>query len=78
MEKKTGHRDEVWNRIDETSQARLRNQLQPFWTLIDILHWEHINKLLSTSEWKDILQQCVVQCKMSQSNILNLLQETEK
>ncbi len=77
MEEKTGHHDNEWNRVDETFQAKLRNQLWPFWALVDILDWERLSKLLSTPEWETMIQKCVEQCKLSQQKILDIIKETE-
>ena len=77
MEEKTGHHDSEWKRVDETFQAKLRNQLWPFWTLIDILHEERLSKLLSTPEWETMIQKCVEQCKLNQQRILDIIKETE-
>ena len=74
----TGHKDIEGNWVNETPQAKLRNQLGPFWTLVDILSEERLDKLLNHSEGLKIIQNCLEQCKDSQPKILDLIKETEK
>ncbi len=74
----TGHRDQEGNWISETPQAKLRNQLGPFWTLIDILSEDRLEKLLNDPKGLEIIKDCLKQCKESQQRILDLIKETEK
>ena len=69
----TGHRDTEGNWINETPQAKLRNQLGPFWTLVDILSEERLEKILNHSNGLEMIQQC----KNNRQNILDLIKETE-
>jgi hypothetical protein len=59
--KSTGHKDIDGNWVEENPQAKLRNQLGPFWTLIDILSSDRLDKTLSN----DILEKI-------ESGIINL------
>lgn len=73
----TGHKDIDGNWVNETPQAKLRNQLGPFWTLVDILSEERLEKLLNTTDGLEMIQDCVEQCKNNRQNILDLIKETE-
>ncbi len=73
----TGHRDTEGNWINETPQAKLRNQLGPFWALVDILSEERLEKILNHPDGLEMIQQCLQQCKDSQQRILDLIKETE-
>lgn len=73
----TGHRDTEGNWINETPQAKLRNQLGPFWTLVDILSEERLEKILNHPDGLEMIQQCLHQCKSNRQNILDLIKETE-
>jgi hypothetical protein len=73
----TGHRDTQGNWVNETPQAKLRNQLGPFWTLVDILSEERLEKLLNTPDGLEMIKDCVEQCKNNRQNILDLIKETE-
>lgn len=73
----TGHRDIEGNWINEAPQAKLRNQLGPFWTLVDILSEEGLEKILNHSDGLEMVQQCLQQCKNNRQNILDLIKETE-
>jgi len=73
----TGHRDTQGNWINETTQTKLRNQLGPFWTLVDILSEERLEKLLNTPDGLEMIKDCAEQCKNSRQNILDLIKETE-
>lgn len=73
----TGHRDTEGNWINETPQAKLRNQLGPFWTLVDILSEERLEKILNHPDGLEMIQQCLQQCKNNRQNILDLIKETE-
>jgi hypothetical protein len=73
----TGHRDTEGNWINETPQAKLRNQLGPFWTLVDILSEERLEKILNHPDGLEMIQQCLKQCKNNRQNILDLIKETE-
>ena len=42
----TGHKDLEGNWVNETPQAKLRNQLGPFWTLVDLLSEERLRSNL--------------------------------
>jgi hypothetical protein len=73
----TGHRENgEW--VNETPQAKLRNQLGPFWTLVSILSEERLDKLLNHPDGLEMIQKCLEQCKDSQQTILDLIKETEK
>ena len=74
----SGHKDFDGNWIDETPQAKLRNQLSPFWTLVSILSEERLDKLLHHPDGLEIIKKCLEQCKDSQQIILDLIKETEK
>lgn len=76
MSEKTGHRDSQWKRVDETAQAKLRNQLQPFWTLVDLLDKERLVQVLSTPQWETMIEECIQQCKKNQQKILDLIKQT--
>lgn len=73
----TGHRDTEGNWINETPQAKLRNQLGPFWTLVDILSEERLEKILNHPDGLEMIQQCLQQCKNNRQNILDSIKETE-
>jgi hypothetical protein len=51
--------------------------LGPFWTLVDILSEERLEKLLNTTDGLEMIQDCVEQCKNNRQNILDLIKETE-
>lgn len=74
----TGHKDIDGNWINETSQAKLRNQLGPFWTLVDILSEERLDKVLKLDGGLEMISKLVIQCKDSRQEILDLIKETEK
>jgi hypothetical protein len=74
----TGHKDLEGNWINETPQAKLRNQLGPFWTLVGLLSEERLDKLLNHPDGLEMIQKCLEQCKDSQQRILDLIKETEK
>lgn len=75
--------DKTWSRengarVDETPQAKLRNKLWPFWTLVDFLKEDHRAKLLSRPWWEEKLYQLVEKCRQNQEVILDLIKQTEK
>lgn len=73
----TGHKDLEGNWINETPQAKLRNQLGPFWTLVDLLSEERLDKILNHPTGLEMLQSCLEQCKDSRQRIIDLIKETE-
>lgn len=73
----TGHTDQDGNWVNETPQAKLRNQLGPFWNLVSILSEERLDKLLNHPDGLKMIQKCLEQCKDSQQKILDLIKETE-
>lgn len=73
----TGHKDASGNWVNETPQAKLRNQLGPFWTLVDILSEERLKKIINHPQGLEMIQQCLQQCKSNRQNILDLIKETE-
>lgn len=73
----TGHKDIEGNWVNENPQAKLRNQLGPFWTLVDILSEERLEKLINNPDGLEMIQNCVEQCKNNRQNILDLIKETE-
>jgi hypothetical protein len=74
--KSTGHKDIDGNWVEETPQAKLRNQLGPFWTLIDILSSDRLDKTLSNDE--DLVIRLVNQCNENRRTIIELIKQTEK
>jgi hypothetical protein len=74
--KSTGHKDIDGNWVEETPQAKLRNQLGPFWTLIDILSSDRLDKTLSNDE--DLVKRLVNQCNENRRTIIELIKQTEK
>jgi hypothetical protein len=73
--KSTGHKDIDGNWVEETPQAKLRNQLGPFWTLIDILSSDRLDKTLSNDE--DLVKRLVNQCNENRRTIIELIKKTE-
>lgn len=72
---KTGHwEDGKW--VDETPQAKLKNQLGPFWTLSEII----INhpEFLQTDKGLELIKDLAKQCEDVKETIKNLIKETEK
>jgi hypothetical protein len=74
--KSTGHKDIDGNWVEENPQAKLRNQLGPFWTLIDILSSDRLDKTLSNDE--DLVKRLVNQCNENRRTIIELIKQTEK
>jgi hypothetical protein len=74
----TGHKDIDGNWINETPQAKLRNQLGPFWTLVDILSEERLDKVLKLDGGLEMISKLVIQCKDNRQEIIDLIKETEK
>lgn len=74
----SGHKDIEGNWVSESPQAKLRNQLGPFWTLVDLLSEERLDKLLNHPDGLEMIQKCLEQCKNNQQIILDLIKETEK
>jgi hypothetical protein len=75
----TGHRDIDGNWVDETPTAKLRNALQPLWTLSTILSdIETINKFLKTQDGLKTILNIVQNCEQSKEKILKLIDELEK
>jgi hypothetical protein len=75
----TGHSDIDGNWVDETPTAKLRNALQPFWTLSTILSdIETINKFLKTQDGLKTILNIVQNCEQSKEKILKLIDELEK
>jgi hypothetical protein len=75
--KSTGHKDIDGNWVEETPQAKLRNQLGPFWTLIDILSSDRLDKnLLNGGD--DLVIRLVNQCNENRRTIIELIKQTEK
>lgn len=73
----TGHKENgEW--VNETPQAKLRNQLGPFWTLVDLLSEERLDKILNHPAGLKMIQSCLEQCKDSRQRIIELIKETEK
>lgn len=75
MSEKSGHRDINGNWVDETPQAKLRNQLTPFWTLSSIISEERYDK--SNPDIIDIIERLSKTCEESKDIIMKLIEETE-
>jgi hypothetical protein len=75
----TGSRDTDGNWIPETTQAKLRNKLSPFWTLSDILANEDVtSKLISSEAGIKMINELANKCNQNKSDILDLIQKTDK
>lgn len=74
----TGHTDQDGNWVNESPQAKLRNQLGPFWTIVDLLSEERLDKILQHPNGLKMIEDCIKQCKNNQQKILDLIKETEK
>jgi hypothetical protein len=75
----SGSRDPDGNWVPETTQAKLRNKLSPFWTLSDILsNDEHLSKLLSSEKGLNILKDLAKQCESNKEVIIELIKKTNK
>ena len=75
----SGHRDLDGNWVDETTQAKLRNKLSPFWNLVAILSNDDIlDKLLASDKGRALIKSSVQTCKDNQQVILDLIDETGK
>lgn len=61
----------------ETTQAKIRNKLTPFWTLTQMMGdegtWLRVN---STEAGRKIVNECVAQCNKNKEEILNLINQT--
>jgi hypothetical protein len=75
--KSTGHKDIDGNWVEENPQAKLRNQLGPFWTLIDILSSDRLDKNLLNGD-DDLVIRLVNQCNENRRTIIELIKQTEK
>lgn len=71
----TGSRELDGTWTPETPQAKLRNQLSPFWTLSSILEDDDI---LNSEEGLKLVKSLVETCEKSKETILSLIKETEK
>lgn len=71
----TGSRDVNGNWVNETPQAKLRNQLGPFWTLSSIII-DH-PEFLQTEEGLEMVKGLAKQCEDAKDVIRNLIKETE-
>ena len=74
----TGHKDVDGNWVNETPQAKLRNKLSPFWTLVDLMSDERLEKVLNHPDGLEMIKDCLEKCKSSRNEILDLIKETEK
>ena len=74
----TGHKDVDGNWVNETPQAKLRNKLSPFWTLVDLMSDERLEKILNHPDGLEMIKKCLEQCKLGRAEILELIKETEK
>ena len=74
----TGHKDIDGTWVNETPQAKLRNKLGPFWTLVDLMSDERLEKVLNHPDGLEMIKECLEQCKLSRTDILDLIKETEK
>jgi len=75
MDNETGSRDVNGNWIPETPQAKLRNQLGPFWTLSEIIN-DH-PEFLQTDKGLELVKGLAKQCEDAKETIKNLIKETE-
>ena len=75
-EKKSGHRDINGNWVEETPQAKLRNQLTTFWTLSSIISEERYDK--TNTDIIDIIERLSKTCEETKDIIMKLIAETEK
>lgn len=79
IEEDSGTRDSGGKWIPETSQAKLRNRLSPFWTLTDILsNDDMLSKMLSTEKGREIIKSLADRCNENKSVILDLIKQTEE
>lgn len=76
----SGHRDVQGNWVDETPTAKLRNSLQPFWTLSTLLLDDEFRSKLfeNTKEEPKIILEIAQKCEKSKERIIQLLNELEK
>ncbi len=74
----SGHKDIDGTWVNETPQAKLRNKLGPFWTLVDLLSDYRLDKVLNHPQGLEMIQKCLDKCKLNQEVILELIKETEK
>ena len=62
----------------ETTQAKIRNKLTPFWTLTELMsnekNWSTLNNI---EHGKEVIDKLVKQCNSNKNIILDLLKETE-
>lgn len=71
----TGSRDINGNWVNETPQAKLRNQLGPFWTLSEIIN-DH-PEFLQTTEGLELVKKLAKQCEDAKDIIKKLISDTE-
>ena len=57
----TGHTDQDGNWVNESPQAKLRNQLGPFWTIVDLLSEERLDKILQHPNGLKMIEDCIKQ-----------------
>jgi len=75
----SGHRDLDGNWVPETTQAKLRNKLSPFWNLVDMLSNDDIlDRLLASDKGRELIKKSVQTCRDNQSIVLELIDETGK
>lgn len=73
-----GHKDVNGNWVEESPQAKLRNQLGPFWTLVDLMSEDRLEKILNHPDGMEMIRECLEKCKLNRSTILDLIKQTEK
>jgi hypothetical protein len=73
---KTGSKDINGNWVDETTQAKLRNMLGPFWTLSEIINDNP--EILTDKEGLELIKQLAKTCEDHKDIISNLINETCK
>lgn len=74
----TGSRDSSGNWVPETTQAKLRNKLGPFWTLSEILSDDDMfQKLISSNDGVEIVKDLVRICEENKSEIMELISQTQ-
>ena len=63
----------------ESTQAKLRNKLGPFWNLSEMISdTETFERLLSSDKGKEIIINCAKQCLLNKSRIIELIKITEE
>ena len=50
----------------------------PFWTLVDLMSDERLEKILNHPDGLKMIKKCLEQCKLGRTEILELIKETEK